>query len=213
VARERYDISKLEKISSGGSDRDVYAIGKTKVLKIAKTARGLGQNQLADWYAADEGLIPNIKEIGKNFVVFERVASPDAKTKKMISELKKIGDPLTGRNHNWEKGDKLMSKMEEFGYPGEELRNYGQENILWGDMLSIRNWGTKKGKPMLVDEGSLNNSFINEFRGVKNLDNPKFKDIYNESKRLREKFGDLDKNTMYGLSALMGLGLLSSQSE
>ena len=45
MARERYDISKLEKISSGGSDRDVYAIGKTKVLKIAKTARGLLRNE------------------------------------------------------------------------------------------------------------------------------------------------------------------------
>lgn len=81
VARERFDFSKLEKIGSG-SDRDVYDLGDGKVLKVAKTARGLTQNIYeGDYYLS--GIIPEVFERGLNYVVAEKVLDP-AKNKEEI---------------------------------------------------------------------------------------------------------------------------------
>lgn len=97
VARERFDIPNLKKISFGGSDRDVYDLGDGNVLKVAKNGRGLMQNaNSTDYYAEDAGLIPKTIEVGKNYVVKEKVNPPDYNVKKMISELKKVG-PLPSR--------------------------------------------------------------------------------------------------------------------
>ena len=218
VARERFDIPKLKKLSFGGSDRDVYDLGDGNVLKIAKSARGLAQNQMADWYAADVGLIPNIKEIGRNYVVFEKVNAPDANTKKMVSELKKVDSYLLmSESHpkHWGAIDQAYAILNKYGYPADELANYGQ--VLWGDLNVIRNWGTRNGKPILLDEGSLNGTFVKDFRdsaqrGVSNMDDPEFREIYNISKDVRKKYGDLDKKTMYGITGLVvGGGAYSSQ--
>jgi hypothetical protein len=85
VARERFDIPKLEKVSFGGSDRDVYDLGDGKVLKVAKNSRGLDQNASSvDYYAEDAGLIPTTYEQGSNYVVKAKVLPPDANTKKMV---------------------------------------------------------------------------------------------------------------------------------
>jgi thiol-disulfide isomerase/thioredoxin len=213
VARERFNIPELKKLSFGGSDRDVYELANGNVLKIAKTRRGLAQNQMADWFASSEGLIPEIKEIGKNYVVFEKVAPPDANVKKMVAELKKVGTPMkffrdnAGRDAYYAKIDEFIAVMEKYGYPAEELRNYG-DNLLWGDFSAIRNWGTKDGVPIHLDEGSLNGSFVQQFandskQGIKNMNDPQFREIYTISKKLREKFGDLDGKTMYGLTGLL----------
>lgn len=213
VARERFDVANLKKVSFGGSDRDVYELDTGDVVKIAKSARGLAQNSMADWYAADMGLIPKIKEIGRNFVVFEKVDVPDANVKAMVKELKEIGQPFRQQGDSqkyFRTITELQDKMEEFGYAGSELANYG-DDLLWGDFLSIRNWGTKGGKPIHLDEGSLNGRFVKEFadkaaQGIKNLDDPEFRDIYEISKNLRKKYGDIGGKTMYGITGLLMLG-------
>ena len=65
TARERFIIPNLEKISFGGSDRDVYDLGNY-VLKVAKSARGLAQNRLeGEPYAP----VPEVIERGENYVV------------------------------------------------------------------------------------------------------------------------------------------------
>ena len=70
VARERFDFSKLEKIGSG-SDRDVYDLKNGKVLKVAKTARGLEQNIYeGDGYLS---FVPQMYERGLNYVVVDNV--------------------------------------------------------------------------------------------------------------------------------------------
>lgn len=77
VARERFDIGKLTKIGSG-SDRDVYDIGDNKVVKIAKTARGLAQNFTeTDQNLSDLGVIPKVYETGLNYNVVEKVSPFD----------------------------------------------------------------------------------------------------------------------------------------
>ncbi len=88
VARERFDIQKLTKIGSG-SDRDVYDLGEGKVLKIAKTARGLTQNIYeGDYYL--KGIVPEVFERGLNYVVAEKVDSPRKNNQEMY--LKYIED-------------------------------------------------------------------------------------------------------------------------
>ena len=202
TARERFNIPSLKKLSGGGSDRDVYDLG-ADVLKVTKTARGLDQNRMADYYASEAGLIPEIKEIGRNYVVFEKVGKPDANTKAMIKELNDLGMIVSiGGYTNYDNLQKAYDIMEKYGYPSGDLANYGA-NILWGDMRAIRNWGTKDGKPILVDEGSLDGNFVNthskkKAQGITNLDDPEFSQIYYKSKQLKRGFGDTDKNTMYG---------------
>jgi hypothetical protein len=207
VARERFEISKLKKLSFGGSDRDVYDLEDGNVLKIAKSARGLAQNRMADWYAASEGLIPEIQEKGKNYVVFEKVDPPNDKTKKMVAEMKKIGQPVkyfrsnADRDAYYKKADDLIALMESYGYPAEGLRNYGDE-VLWGDFLVIQNWGSKNGEPILLDEGSLDAQFVAEFNessrnGATNLTDPDFRDIYYQSRAAKKAAGDTDSKTMY----------------
>lgn len=212
VARDRFNIPNLKKLSFGGSDRDVYDLGDGNVLKVAKSARGLDQNVMADWYAADVGLIPNIIEKGKNYIVFEKVGAPDAKTKAMVAELKKLDTYLlSAESHpkHWDEQQKAYNVMAKYGYPGEELGNFGKP--LWGDLTAIRNWGTKDGRPVLLDEGSLDGGLVAKHtewvkdaegyrvnRTKSNLDNPEFRDIYEASRRAKKRFGDTDSKTMYG---------------
>jgi hypothetical protein len=215
VARERFDIPNLEKISFWWSDRDVYNLWNGDVLKVAKTPRWLAQNQMADYYAASEWLIPEIKEIGRNYVVFEKVWPPDANTKKMVAELKKIPQPYRWQPNYHKNIDKFLETMEKYGYPWEELRNYWDELLYW-DMSVIRNWGTKNWTPILLDEGSLNGRFVSEFaekakKWIKNLDDPEFKEIYELSKKARKIFGDLDSKTMYWITWLFVLWSLFAE--
>lgn len=201
VARERFDIPKLEKVSFGGSDRDVYNLGDN-VLKVAKTARGLTQNaSSSDYYAEDAGIIPKTIEVGKNYLVKEKVDMPDNNVKKMISELKGLTlTSLVGKIGGYDARDierqKAYEIMEKYGFPGSDLANYG--DILWGDILAIRNWGTKDGKPILLDEGTLFGDlvFSDKTKG-KNLTDPEYREIYYRSREAKKKFGDMDQKTKY----------------
>lgn len=208
VARERFDIPNLKKVSFGGSDRDVYDLGDNMVLKVIKSARGIEQNRYSsDYYAEGEGLIPKTIETGKNYIVKEKVNPPDAATKAMIKDLQEL--PYSQRDNDYYE---VIAKLDEkYGnegngmYPFNELLNYG--DILVGDLKAARNWGTTiEGKPVLLDEGTLNGSLItNHKTGGRNLDDPEFRDIYNQSRAAKKKFGDSDSKTMYGGLPFLGL--------
>lgn len=213
VARERYNIPALKKISFGGSDRDVYDLGDNRVIKIVKTARGLDQNRYsADYYAEGAGLIPKTIEVGKNYIVKEKVLPPNADVKKMVSELKKLYNLSSGGFYNqkahYDEVQKAIDILNRYGYPGDDLMNYG--DILWGDIQAIRNWGTSlDGKPILLDEGTLNGRLVSDAMksvtgGTKNLLDPEFREIYDKSRTAKKAFGDKDAKTMY--SAVPGVG-------
>ncbi len=204
VARERFDIPKLKKISFGGSDRDVYDLGD-KVLKVAKTARGLAQNSSEGERFAP---VPKSFEAGKNYVVVEKVSKPDAATKKLVKDLNEAKD-FNSRTPAVDMINKVASKyidsgdpkLEEIGSAVQDLNNY---EVMLNDLTAIRNWGTDAdGMPSLLDAGSLNTRVIDDYKGVKNLDDPEFRDAYNQSKQAKKKFGDMDNNTMYGAAAGM----------
>lgn len=218
VARERFDIPNLPKVSFGGSDRDVYDLGDGKVLKVLKTARGIRQNDYSsDYYAEGAGLIPNTIEEGKNYVVKEKVNPPDTNTKKMVDELKKLDvTALVGKMGGFDKHqsevEKAVQIMEKYGYSGSDFQNY---NPLWGDVSAVRNWGTTaEGKPILLDEGTLNGELVlGHQTGGRNMSDPEFRDIYNQSRAAKKKFGDKDAKTMYGIGGAALLGATAAGSQ
>lgn len=204
VARERFNIPNLKRVAAG-SDRVVYDIGEGKVLKIAKTARGLSQNNFsADYYAEGEGLIPKTYEVGKNYIVKQRVMPPDQNTKQMVKELSELSFSRLNAAYfdNIKKAAEIINKH---GGAGDVLMNY---DALWGDLQRVRNWGTIDGKPVLLDEGTLNGGLVKEAieraqKGITNLKDPVFREIYYASREAKKLFGDIDGATMYGFIPFM----------
>jgi hypothetical protein len=203
VARERFDISKLKKIGSG-SDRDVYDLGDGRVLKIAKTARGLTQNIYeGDYYL--KGIIPEVTERGLNYVVAEN--TPRIKTSDVVEIFDEdgnaIGTATAGQmlkelqQFSQKDFDNRVGKLQDvlYKYGFYDIMNY---DVLWGDFIVQRNWGYKDGKAYHSDGGTFGGvDMITSYRGKTNMSDPEFRKIYEESKRLKKEFGDTDKATMY----------------
>lgn len=210
VARERFDFSKLKKIGSG-SDRDVYDLGNGKVLKVAKTARGLTQNIYeGDYYLKD--IIPEVFERGLNYVVVDKVEQAIKSTtnigklltiditneKANANGIKKLNAMLTELKRFTQKDfdnhkSELQDVLEKY-----ELNDIMSYDVLWGDFTAKRNWGIKDGQPIHLDGGTFGGvKMISSYANKTNLSDPEFKKIYEESKRLKKEFGDTDKATMY----------------
>lgn len=193
TARQRFDIPKLKKISGGGSDRDVYDLGDY-VLKVAKTARGLRQNDVAgDYLLEDANLIPMLRERGDNYIVVDKANPPDDATKSIVKKLNEF------TMMDWEN---KSSALQEYFYSepnGVDLSMALNYDILWNDLTARRNWGTKPdGTPVHVDEGTFaGRSLIDDYRGTKNLDDPEFRELYQRSRDAKKLFGDTDAATMY----------------
>ena len=203
VARERFDFSKLKKIGSG-SDRDVYDLGNGRVVKVAKTARGLTQNIYeGDYYL--KGIIPEVFERGLNYVVAE--STPRIKT----SDVVEIFD-VDGNSIGTATAGEMLKELQRFSQKDMDnqdsklqdvLAKYGLQdvmsyNVLWGDFIAQRNWGYKDGVAYHSDGGTFGGvDMITSFKGKTNLSDPDFRKIYEESKRLKKQFGDTDKATMY----------------
>jgi hypothetical protein len=142
----------LKPISKGGSSRNVYDLGD-KVVKIAKTAKGLEQNGLeGDMYAP----VPEVIEKGKDYVIVEKIGPPDTLTKQFVKDLR---DAQLSTSHYTDALNKVSEKYRTAG--NEDLANIADDLMnydpLMNDLTAIRNWGTSKdGLPVLVDAGALN---------------------------------------------------------
>lgn len=214
VARERFDIPNLEKISFGGSDRDVYDLGDGKALKVVKSSRGLDQNLAAsDYYAQDAGLIPKTYEVGDNYVVVEKVNKPDARTKQVVKDIQEAFSERNVLSKPYETPSALNDVSDKYRAAGDDeiadwITEYGNYNLLTNDFTAIRNWGTKEnGMPVLIDEGTLDSELVSRnmertntgtVKSKKNLENPEFADVYHRSKAAKKRLGDADPKTMYG---------------
>lgn len=213
VARERFDIPNLEKISFGGSDRDVYKLEGNKVLKVAKSARGLAQNRVAlDWYAQSQGLIPKVFEAGDNYIVSEFVGKPDARTKELVKILR---EKFLAKRSPYQMPEALNETAEVYYQKGEDdlatfITEFANWDLMTGDLIAIRNWGTTKdGDPILIDEGTLSLSVVKDYtersnlgvpytlRKKKDMSDPEFVGVYNRSKTARKNYGDTDGKTKY----------------
>lgn len=137
TARERFDIPKLQQIGKG-SDRTVFDLGGGYVLKVSQSERGLSQNAQADFFLADQGIIPGIQEIGRNYVVMERVKTYQEATpeeRKILTDFaKEVGG--AGQSYRMNKSnqneERLLEALEKWGW--DALSNYDIRAIGWGDI-------------------------------------------------------------------------------
>jgi hypothetical protein len=193
VARERFDIPKLKQIGAG-SDRVVFDLGDGKVLKVAKTPRGLEQNIHEGDYYLSGSIIPEVFERGLNYVVVEKIEPPLKATKgsdklnDLLNKIQKFSQKDFD-NHVPE----LQEVIEE--YEMSDIFNY---DLLWNDFKAKRNWGLKDGQPLHLDGGSFGGlQMLDKFKGQKPLSDPEFRDIYNKSKKAKIENKDVDKFTKF----------------
>lgn len=207
TARERFDIPKLKRISAG-SDRIVYELDDNKVIKIAKTARGLMQNIYEGSHdLVEEELLPDIYERGLNYVIVEKV--PPIKARDLVPTYDVEGDQI-----GTEKAEKMFADFSKFSQIDfdsksqkliDTLYKYGMfyilnREVLFGDFSRKANWGIKNGKPIHLDGGTFAGTrLLSEYRGKSNLEDEDFKEVYNRSKSFKKIIGDRDRNTMFSL--------------
>lgn len=219
VARERFDIPNLKRISSG-SDRVVYEIDQNYVLKVAKTARGLEQNlHEGNDMLVKEGLIPDVIEAGLNYVVVEKVTPIKAKDLVPIYNTE-------GEQTGTERADRMFAELSRFHQADFELRNqkfldilykYGMYDVtnhelLVGDFSRKSNWGIRDGMPIHIDAGTFaGESLLTDYAGKRNLDDPDFREIYERSRQAKKLYGDRDTNTMFQMSEVTQNQMIPSQ--
>ena len=207
VARERFDIPKLKKIGEG-SDRVVFDLKDGKVLKVAKTPRGLEQNIYeGDYYLAGT-ILPETFERGLNYVVVEKISPAITRTidlgiadiniesdKKGIGKLNDLLKKLkqfTQKDFDNYNGD-LQDILAE--YDLTDIMNY---DVIWNDFTAKRNWGLKNGEPLHLDGGTFGGiQMLDRFKGQKPLNDSEFRDIYNRSKKAKIENKDVDKFTKF----------------
>lgn len=128
---------------SGGSMRDVYDLGDA-VAKVANSPKGLQQNDSEGDYGV-EGLIPEVLEKGKDYVIVQKAQKDLVASKKFLKPLQSF----TAQDFDNKTSD-LQDTMETMGL--SDFLNY---DLLWNDFIAPRNWGFIDGKPVLTDAGAL----------------------------------------------------------
>ena len=210
TARERFDIPKLKRISAG-SDRIVYELDDTKVIKIAKTARGLEQNIYEGSYdLVKEDLLTEEYERGLNYVIVEKVSPLKAK------DLVPIYD-VEGNQTGTVRADVMLAELSQFSQMNFDRRNqklidvfykYGlqyvfNKEIIMGDFARKANWGIKNGKPIHLDGGTfVGFRLLTDYKGKKNMEDEDFREVYNRSKEFKKLIGDKDRNTMFSIETI-----------
>lgn len=210
VARDRFDIPNLTKISSG-SDRVVFDLGDGKVLKVANTARGLAQNmQEGDPELIDKGLLPQVYETGLNYVVVEKLEALEDKTKVPVYDIN------TGEQYDTEDAGTMIEELRPYGQADfdsrnpdlvEVLKSYGLQDflnydIIYGDLTNIANWGVKDGKPVHLDAGTFGGMYmIRAYARRKDMSFQDFENVYNKTQEAKAKFGDTDNNVNFSVVA------------
>ena len=155
LAKNKYDIKTLKKIGEW-TDRKVYDLWDWTVLKVAKNKRGLEQNKWAlHTELSDAWIIPKIKETGKDYVIMEKMPLPKELTlqdwqyldlfKRDMLKLSKEIDAWNTSNV-----DAVLKK-----YWWEELWKWDLKDFWWGDIWP-KNLSLKDGRPILIDEGTIN---------------------------------------------------------
>ena len=209
VARERFDLPKLKRISAG-SDRIIYELDDTRVLKIAKTARGLEQNMHeGSWDLVQEGLLPEVYEQGLNYVVVEKVVP--IKARDIVPTYDVEGEQI-----GTERADRMFVELSKFSQRdfdtssqalNDILYKYGfysirNHEVLMGDFARKTNWGIRDGKPIHIDGGTFAGMrLLTDFRGKTNLEDSDFREVYNRSRAAKKAYGDKDPNTMFQVEA------------
>ena len=144
-----YGVSRMASIGEG-SDRTVYDLKNGTVLKLAKTARGMGQNanERNDMFISS--FIPRVHEIGLDYVIVEKVPRDDTVTKKFLKPLQAFYESDFKR-----KNVDLSDTLKTMG-----LIKLLEYSALFSDIKREENWGVKDGVCKLIDLGSIDDDFM-----------------------------------------------------
>jgi hypothetical protein len=215
TARERFKISALNRIGAG-SDRVVFDLGNDRVLKVAKTARGLYQNS-QEGEAYLEGIVPTIIEEGDNYVVVAKASK--IKANDTVPIYNNDGDEIgvtTARQmfkeldetpiYEYGKNNVYTSKFQDWAI------KYGFMDVLSYEILPVdfkrkANWGYANGRPIHIDAGTFGGtSFIEDYRGKTNMQDADFREAYYRSKQAKKEFQDKDAYAKFSKSNRVALG-------
>lgn len=169
-ARKNYAERNLKHLSSGSS-RIVYLTPSKTIIKLAKNDKGIAQNKAEANPAMKSKYLNQIINCAKNYSWLE-THYLDKITEKEFEEMtglkfEEFGDSLryglkgVSGNKDIEKPDNFEKVSESDIY--KELRDIGEKfKLLPGDIARISSWGTKDGRPVLIDAG-LTRDIFDEF--------------------------------------------------
>jgi hypothetical protein len=167
------NLQGLTKLGAG-RDRDVYALDKDKVLKVAKNPGGLTQNTSE----SDLEFLGMGKQLeaGKDYVVMERQKSLSKQGRQKLATIRSAISKLPTDNRGKKELFHLTGDdgvLEKTGI-GTDILNY---EINPNEVFANRQWGEdKEGNLRLVDGGALQDDVslrryrVKDFQQVANID-------------------------------------------
>lgn len=166
-ARKKYAERNLKHLSSGSS-RIVYLTPSKTIIKLAKNDKGIAQNKAEANPKMKSKYLNQILSCAKNFAWLEThyLEKITEKEFEQMTGLKfeQFGDSLRFSLKEIS-GNKDAKKPEDFDKVSEsdiykELKDIGQRfKLLPGDLARISSWGTKDGRPVLIDAGLTRDIF------------------------------------------------------
>ncbi len=169
-ARKNYAERNLKHLSSG-SARIVYLTPSKTIIKMAKNDKGIAQNKAEANPAMTSKYLNQIISCAKNYSWLE-THHLDKITEKEFEKMTGIkfgdfGDALryglknVSNNKDIEKPENFEKVAKSDIY--KELQGIGEKfKLLPGDIARISSWGTKDGRPVLIDAG-LTRDIFDEF--------------------------------------------------
>lgn len=169
-ARKNYAERNLKHLSSGSS-RIVYLTPEKTIIKLAKNDKGIAQNEAESNPKMKSKYLNQIISYAKNHAWLE-THYLDKITEKEFEQMtglafEDFGDSLRYGLKDVS-GNKEAEKPENFDKVSKsdiykELVDIGERfKLLPGDLARISSWGTKDGRPVLIDAG-LTRDIFDEF--------------------------------------------------
>ena len=159
-ARKKYAKKNLKKLSSGSS-RTAYLTAANTVIKLAKNDKGLAQNKAEANPLMKSKFVNKPLRKAKDFIWIE-VDYLEKITEKDFKEMTGIdfGDfdeciryGLKEVSDNSDKKPKCFDKVSKTEIY-KELKSIGSKfKLMPGDLAKISSYGSKNGKPILIDAG------------------------------------------------------------
>jgi hypothetical protein len=166
-ARKKYAEANLKRLSSGSS-RLVYLTKNNTVIKLASGDKGIAQNKVEAGPGMKSKYINKILNCAKNYTWIE-VPFLEKITEKEFEKMtginfKDFGEAIRyglrdiSGNSDKEKPAHFNEVSKSDIY--KELKDVGErELVMPGDLARISSWGTKDGKPIIIDAGLNKNVF------------------------------------------------------
>lgn len=166
-ARKKYAEQNLKHLSSGSS-RIVYLTPTKTVLKLAKNDKGIAQNKAESNPKMKSKYLNKIHGHGKNYAWIE-VDYLDKITPKEFEKMTGLDFDDFGESIRYglkkvsgnsdKKKPKNFDKIEKSKIY-KEIKDIGSKfGLMPGDLVKISSWGSKDGKPILIDSGLTKDVF------------------------------------------------------